>query len=371
MRTRNMLRWMTVTVLAAGVLAIEAQTASSAPARQTTVTITTAGFVDKFGGSDPNCPGCNGVYDAEDRAEAASNPLPSMEFVVKSGTGAELGRQNTADFLGVQRAEFTVAEEESYQIELATDPPGWQLCPTESRTRTLVQADFRLGAATVRFNFTQGCTIAAATPTPFGPTATLRPGVTPSATPRPGSTRVPDPGDPDGRDRDGPQTGPFGQLRGVAFVDSNQNGKFEAGEPGLNDVQVYLGGGGLEISQVTKSDGMFNFPGLGATKYDVYINPGSEWFVTTPKKYTVPVNGNDVAGIDFGLIRYTDRGVATPMPGGPRTARTYQLPPGSGIRLPHTGFAGLPEAPLLALLVATLSGLAALGYGAERRGRRE
>jgi hypothetical protein len=361
-----------VAALTAGALAIEAQTASSAPAKQTTVTITTAGFVDKFGGSDPNCPGCNGVYDAEDRAEAETNPLQPMEFVVRAGTGAELGRQTTSNFLGVQRAEFTVAEEESYQIELTGDPPNWQLCPTESRTRTLVAADFRLGAATVRFNFTQGCSTVPPTPTSSGPTATLRPGVTPSATPRPGSTRVPDPGDPDGRDRDGPQVGPFGQLRGVAFIDLNESGKIEAGEPGLNDVQVFLGGGGLEISQVTKSDGMFNFPGLGATTYDVYINPGPEWFITTPKKYSVPVNANDVAGIDFGLIRHTDRGAATAVPGsGPGQARTYVLPAGSGIRLPHTGIAGMPEAPLLALLVATLSGLAALGYGAEKRGRKE
>jgi hypothetical protein len=183
---------------------------------------------------------------------------------------------------------------------------------------------------------------------------------------------VPDPGDPDGRDRDGPQFGPFGQIRGVAFVDLNESGKIEAGEPGLNDVQVYLGGGGLEISQITKSDGMFNFPGLGATTYDVFINPGPEWHITTPKKQSVPVNANDVAGIDFGLIRHTDRGTHKVEPGsGPGHARTLVLPAGAGIRLPRTGITAMPEAPLLALLVATLGSLAALGYGAERRGNKE
>jgi hypothetical protein len=333
--------------------------------QQTTLTITTAGFVDKFGGTDPNCPGCNAVYDAEDRAEAESNPLPSMEFVVRSGSGAELGRQTTANFVGVQRAQFDVPEEESYTVELTSDPAGWQLCPTESRTRTLTQADFRLGAVTVRYNFTQGCNVVGPTPTRSGPTATLRPGVTPSATPR----GTADPGDPDGPDRDN-TGGPFGQIRGVAFVDMNESGKIEAGEPGLNDVKVNLGGGGLEVHQITASDGMFNFPGLGPTTYDVFIDPGPEWHITTPKKQAVPVNGNDVAGIDFGLIRHTDRAAAKATTAqGPRTGRTLVLPPGAGIRLPHTGIAGIPEAPLLGLLAATLGGLALLGYGAERRNR--
>jgi hypothetical protein len=362
-----LLRLVAVPLLVAGTLIALTRPASSAPAQQTTLTITTAGFVDKFGGSDPNCPGCNGVYDAEDRTEAESNPLPSLEFVVRSG-GAELGRQTTANFVGVQRAQFDVPEEETYTVELVSDPAGWQLCPTEARTRTLTQADFRLGAVTVRYNFTQGCSVVNPTATSTGPTATLRPGVTPSATPR-GTPATPDPGDPDGPDRDN-LGGPFGQIRGVAFIDVNESGAIEAGEPGLNDVKVNLGGGGLAVHQITKSDGMFNFPGLGPTTYDVFIDPGPEWFITTPKKRQVAVNGNDVPGVDFGLIRHTDRASVKAAAAQPRTGRTLVVPPGSGIRLPATGIAALPEAPMLGLLAAALGGLAVLGYAAERRNRR-
>lgn len=369
MRTRlPMLRWFGLPALVLAASLMQARSVASAPLEQTTLTITTAGFVDKFPISDPDCPGCNGVYDAEDRTEAGNNPLPSMEFVVRSGTGAELGRQTTQDFLGVQRAQFDVPEETSYTVELVADPSGWQLCPNNARTRTLTQADFRLGAATVRFDFTQGCGAAPPTSTPTpGPSPTLRPGVTPSATPEPGDRDD----DDDDDDRDDEGQGPFGQIRGIAFIDYNESGKFEAGEPPLNDVKVNLGGGGLEVFQITEADGGFNFPGLGVGTYDVFIDPGAEWFVTTPRKLKVPVNGNDVAGINFGMIRHVDRGLRVARhDAAPRTGRRLVIPAGSGIRLPSTGFTEMPQAPLAALLVVVFGGLAAVGFAADRRSRR-
>ena len=74
MRTRlPMLRWFALPALVLAASLLQVRSVSSAPLRQT-LTITTAGFVDKFPQSDPGCPGCNGVYDAEDRTEAETNP---------------------------------------------------------------------------------------------------------------------------------------------------------------------------------------------------------------------------------------------------------------------------------------------------------
>lgn len=363
MRNRLEARWIAVPLLAIGLSVLQAGTAASAPMLQTSK-ITAAGFVDAFPADDPNCPGCNGTYDPEDRALAAQDPLPSMEFVVRGPTGQELGRLSTQDFLGVQRAEFDVPIEDSYTVELVADPTSWQLCPNEARTRTLTQADFRLGTVTVQYDFTRGCSVAGPTATPRpGPTATLRPGETPEPTSVSRATSSPS-------KKKKEEGGPFGQIRGVAFIDHNQNGKIDSGEPGLNDVKVNLGGGGLEVSQITPADGTYNFPGLGPGTFDVFIDPGPEWRVTTPKKYSVPVNGTDVAGIDFGMVRVG----AAPTDGAasaPRTARHFLIPaPGAGIRLPSTGLAELPRSPLLGLAVAVFGALAVVGYSADRRGNR-
>ena len=43
-----------------------APAAHAAPATQDTLTILADGFVDVAGGSDPDCPACNGEYDDED-----------------------------------------------------------------------------------------------------------------------------------------------------------------------------------------------------------------------------------------------------------------------------------------------------------------
>jgi hypothetical protein len=352
------------------ILALAAVVARPEPARAQAqdLTITAAGFIDSFGGSDPDCPGCNGV-EQEDRDRANTDPLPAMEFVLFDAAGQEIGRQTTTLFLGIQRAVFQVQEEEQFTLELVADPVNWQLCPNESRTRTILRSDFVITSVTERFHFTQGCRVADVTPTEPPPSPTV-PGSTPEPT-RPPATRAPD----DDGDDDEPARGSadaLGQIRGIAFIDLNQDGRIGPGEPGLNDVKVNLGGGGLELSQITPGAGTFNFAGLGRGHYDVFIAPGPEWRITTPSKYTVEVQGNDVAGIDFGLIR-----VGEPMPSGvtsaaaPRTARRLVIPaPGAGISLPATGILDMTTTPLAGGLAILLGLVAAIGVTLERRHRR-
>jgi hypothetical protein len=375
MRTATMLRLFITGTALFGALWARPETAAA----QQNKTIIAAGFVDVFGGTDPNCPGCNAVYDPEDQARAQSDPLPAMEFVVRNGAGQELGRLTTSDpqSLGIQRAQFSVPpDEEEYVLELVADPTNWQLCPNEARTRRITQADFRLTSRTEVFHFTQGCHLAD-TPTP-SPTV---PGTTPVPTTPPGQpTARPTDGNGDD-DRDDGDDGDdvaavgvapgLGRIRGVAFIDLNQDGAIGPGEPGLNDVKVNLGGGGLELSQITPANGTFNFEALGAGQYDVFIAPGPEWNVTTPRKYTVSVNGNDVQGVDFGLSRVGSGPAEMPAESAPRTARRLVIPaPGAGISLPATGLLALPASSLAGVLAVVLGLVAAAGVTLERRNRR-
>jgi len=350
MRTLLTHRWLLLLVLVALVAAGSGPRPAHATPHQQTLTILALGFVDVFGGSDPNCPGCNGEYDPEDEQEAMNDPLPSMTFVVLDAGGAELDRQQSTPLAGLQRATFEVPELPEYTLVLETDPAGWTLCSNESRRRQLTQDDFQLGSTREDFHFTKGC-LQGETPTPEptvpgGPTA-----------PPPGDT--PDPGDDD------EQKEPFerlGAIHGLAFIDLNQDGKLGPDEPGLNDVAVHLAGGGLDLVQLSRVTGQYSFDGLGTGEYDLFISPGPEWRVTTPSKYSaVHVDRNTVMGIDFGLVR------VGPPAAAPAAPRLVAPAPGAGIRLPSAGIANLPVSGTLGLLGLVLGALAVLGIAVERR----
>jgi hypothetical protein len=356
MRTHPLPRWFAIALLAA-LLTAGVRPAHAAPLRQD-VQINIVAFVDVAPATDPNCPGCNGEFDAEDSDFAANNPLPSMTFIVKDSTGAEIARGDTTELtVGIQRYLFTVPEGPQFTVELDSAPSPWQLCPNESASRTLTDTDFQLGNARVEYHFTQGCNAGGETPTIEVPTET-------PTTPVPGQpTNTPVPPakvteKPKSSTRD--ETEPaLGYIKGIAFIDENQNGKLDPTDPGLNDVKVYLDGGGLQLSLVTPGTGNYSFDGLGPGTYDVYINPGPEWKITTQQKYVVTVApGQVVMGIDFGLARVGS--TVTTMP----TA-------GRGVRQPATGIADLPAAPLLGMATLLLGALGALGMSLERRRARQ
>ncbi len=348
----------------------------AAPAAQDTLTILAVGFVDVAGGSDPECPACNGEYDEDDENFAMTTPLTSMEFVVTDDGGAEVARGTTTPLAGFQRVTFEVpdlADDETYTLALVGDPSGWQLCFDDAPARTLSFMDFSLGNTREDFRFYQGCA-GVVDPTAV-PMATLRPGdptpVRPVPTARPGGGSGSDDGD--GKRQDSRfETDQLGSIKGIVFVDNNEDGVFQAGEPGLNGVDVKLRGGGLQLVHLTDGTGVFNFEALGAGVYDLFIEPGSEWYITTPNKYVVPVAGGINGGYDFGLLRHTDRGRMHP----PAHKPTYQHAPryvapsaGSGVRLPSTGFSDIPPLPRFGLLAAALGALAAFGFVSERRRR--
>lgn len=353
-----------------------AGTLHAAPAAQSgDFTISLVAFVDVAGGGTADCPGCNGEYDAEDESFAAVTPLGEMEFVVRDMAGAEVSRTVTSQLLGLQRAQFTVPGidvDESYTLELVAPPAGWQLCTGESSTRTIPFDAFVIDSAREDFHFFMGCNRptdaptepGAATATPETPAAT--------ATTRPADDDGDDGGD-DGDDNDddsdkpadgapaapqavvqgGQPTGGRGEIRGVAFVDENRNGRIEGMEGGIGDVLVRLEGNGVDLVFKTLPTGQFNFSNLASGTYNVLVVAGGGAQITTPSFYQVLVNGDVVQGVDFGF---------TSRPRGP-APRAYNP------RLPSTGIADVPMAPLFGSLALALGGLAALGMVAERRRR--
>ncbi len=348
-------------------LTVPAGSANGAPMRQDPeFTIFAIGFVDMFGGNDPNCPGCDGVYQPDDETFAANNPLPQLEFFVLDTTGTEVARATTDELSSLQRAEFVLpalVEGEEYTLELVAAPDGWELCPNESKTRVLAFEDFQLDSVREDFHFWQGCQDGGATATPTEP----GPGETPTMETPGGPTPVPPTDMPDDGDDDEDKGASsradgqrLGSIKGLVFIDTNQDGALGSSEPGLNDVGVHLRGGGLDLFQVTGGTGQFSFDGLGAGEYDVFIQPGPEWRVTTPSLYKVKVNGNVVMGIDFGLVRI-----------GEPAKPAAPVRPGPVNRLPPTGVADLPTSGLLGIVALVLGAVAVVGFSFERRRLRD
>ncbi|MCE7937340.1 MAG: hypothetical protein DYG90_01840 [Chloroflexi bacterium CFX6] len=352
MQTMLSLRWRAVlaaAVLVAGAAALFAPPHQTAQAQDNPLTIFAIGFVDVAGGDDPNCPGCDGEFGEEDEDFATNNPLPELEFIVKDQGGTEIASGFTEPLANLQRAQIEVPElldGEEYTLELVSPPNGWQLCPNESASRTLTIDDFQLGSTREDFHFWMGCQ-AQATPTTPGeePTVTPPSGATPKATSKPGDD------DDDDDDEHRATTERLGSIKGLVFTDQNQDGSLGPSEPGMSGVGVHLRGGGLDLYQVSSSTGQFSFDGLGAGEYDVFVQTGPEWKITTPALYKVKVNGDTVMGIDFGLVRT-----------GAEPAKAHR-----GMRLPPTGVADLPTSGLLGAIAAVLGAVAVVGYTFERR----
>lgn len=309
------------------------------------------GFVDLFGGNDPDCPGCNGEYDPEDEDAAMTDPLPDMEFRVLDTGGTEIARDTTTALAGLQRVFFQnlpdLQDNETLTLELVAGPVGWELCPNESATRTLTIDDFQLGSSREDYHFWHGCAV--------NPTATPTTPAGPSPTP----TATKQPSDGGGEEKGG-EPEPLGSIKGLAFIDLEGDGILGPNDPGLNDVGVHLVGGGLQLFQITGSTGQFSFDGLGAGEYDVYVQPGPEWRVTTPSRYKVRVSGNVVTGIDFGFVRVA----------GAPVKKAKVIAPGRGVRMPSTGFTDLPLPRLMGVVTLVLAGLTVVGFSTERRKKR-
>ncbi len=362
MRTVQVTRMLTLVILCALFLGTAASVAAAPAAQAPSRIISVDGYVDVSGDAGLACPGCNLVFDAADRDASKLGPLPSFTVVVRDIADQELARGTTTLTSGasatVQQLQLTVPEAAEYRVLLDGAPAGWELCPNQQAVLTLTDNDFTLNRAMVSFFFWKGCaaqptaTLTPTTPAVTTPTATTGPG-TPTATPMVVPTEQPTAGPPPPVGQPRPQT--LGNIHGLVYVDLNGDGQLAPDEPGLNDVAVHLRGGGLDLVQITPGTGQYSFDGLGVGEYDVFIDPGPEWQVTTPKLYVIRVSGGTVMGYDFGLRR-----VGEPLPSAP-------VAPGAGVRLPATGVMNVAPSTMLGAAAVLFGALAMLGLAMERR----
>jgi hypothetical protein len=265
-----------------------------------------------------------------------------MTFSVRELSGNQVGSITTAAQANGQWRGNLDLPINDYEVTLETDVTAnnLQLCPDVPGTIRVTRQEFidAGGAATAEYRFWGGCAIApTATSPPPTDTPMSPPPAQPTDTPAPGAPTVEPTAGPPGR-------GPFGTIKGVAFVDANQNGRLDPTERRLAGVRIFLSGGGVQVAKNTEATGVYEFAGLGPGKYDVSVIVGPEWRHTTPQKLTnVEVRGDVVSGVDFGLVEAGAR-PGRPAVGAPR------LMPITGITALNDGqMAGLAAGILLAI----------------------
>jgi hypothetical protein len=178
-----------------------------------------------------------------------------------------------------------------------------------------------------------------------------------------------------------PGGGPFGTIKGRAFIDANRNGQFDPVEYPVKGARITISGGGMETAYNTEADGSYYFAGLGRGKYDVTIVVGPEWHHTSPEvRRGVAVNGDVVSGIDFGIVRPGDGAPApaapppaprartyVPPPAAAPAVRTYILPPPQPVGMPVTGITALDAGGWSAMLGVALLAIGSGGVLIDRR----
>lgn len=94
-----------------------------------------------------------------------------------------------------------------------------------------------------------------------------------------------------------------GTIRGMVFLDVDQDGVFDAGESGLAGIPIHVEtNGSWATDLVTGDDGTYGPAGLKPAQYRVRIDVPPGYVATTPLgRGPFALNGNAVTGQDFGL----------------------------------------------------------------------
>jgi hypothetical protein len=302
----------------------------------------------------PACPGCDRAYGTADETAGEVDPLPAIEVMFFDEAGTELGSKMTNPLSGGRQATFFVQEAPgTYDVEFRV-PSGWEVCPNDSTFRRVTAADFdEDGVARVEYFLWRGCELpATATPTATQvptvestATATIAPPTATITPPAPTTVLPTDEGD--GEEDGAAPAGAVdalqapmgeGEIRGLVYVDVNGDAALGPDEPGLSGVVVRLEGPAAGIRQETGPPGTFAFTGLSPSAYTVSVEVPAGWRPTTTDRYVgVRVQGDVVAGVDFGLVE--DVAAAAPPTLQPPISPAPAVPsmPRTGVSLPPTG----------------------------------
>jgi hypothetical protein len=100
------------------------------------------------------------------------------------------------------------------------------------------------------------------------------------------------------------ETSPTGDLFGMKFYDSDQDGVHDPEEDGLPDWEIHLFGNGLDLSVLTDGAGHYSFENIPYGTYTLSEVIPSNWYQTYPESGTWLVTleaGNDlISDLDFG-----------------------------------------------------------------------
>lgn len=94
-----------------------------------------------------------------------------------------------------------------------------------------------------------------------------------------------------------------GRLSGVVYLDSNENGRFDAGESGAANVTVILDG---RFSTRTDASGRFDFPAVAAGHHVLTVQSDNlplPWTLTNAGRTEVDVGTRDRVAVDIGAVR--------------------------------------------------------------------
>jgi hypothetical protein len=94
-----------------------------------------------------------------------------------------------------------------------------------------------------------------------------------------------------------------GRLTGVVYLDTNENGRFDAGEAGVPNVTVILDG---RFSTRTDANGRFDFPAVVAGHHLLTVQTETlplPWTVSSSGRTEVNVMTRDKTEVDIGAVR--------------------------------------------------------------------
>jgi hypothetical protein len=286
----------------------------------------------------PDCPGCDGAFRAGDALLAEEDPLPALQILLTDESGSERLLTTRAMSEGRQQAIFELDAAMAVTVSLGAVPEGWATCPERRDELMLDIDDFEDGQARLEFALSPTCrppgTAVTTSAAKQEAEQTLDELDEEQAEADPvgddpaddGAPDLAEVDDTDADDTDADDTDAsdiqsedvssevddsaavdasvsvIGSVSGIAFLDANQDGRRDAAEVGLPDVQVYVDGESETSSTTTDADGAFSIGNLDELAYDVSIAVPEGLSPVAGDRYArLAVAGRDLKGVDFAL----------------------------------------------------------------------
>lgn len=305
-----------VALLAAALGTALGETVQAAPAAQARARVAVAVFPDLAAVEDEaaECLGCDGQYTVDDTEANAGEPLGVMEVSLIDEDGREIDRNRTSGLAnGRQVTFFSVESARVYSVKIVELPEGWQMCPDLDLALELTADDFDTvtGIANARFFVWRGCpepeqadgdeegaeAEAAKADLTTADADAVEPQDEAATTQEHETAAAPE------DDAEAEEAEATAVIRGVVFVDADEDGTLDEGEAGLPGASLRLVGLGESRETESAGAGTYAFGSLVEGSYDVYLEAPDGYDPTTVDRYIgLEVESDVVQGMNFGLV---------------------------------------------------------------------